>query len=43
MCKSYNVYVRFEIGFFSLLCALYLGASFPEKVRQCHGLVRTLG
>ena len=35
MC-TYNVYVRFVIGkFFSLLCALYHGASFHEKVQQC--------
>ena len=36
MCKSYNVYVRFEIGFFfSFFAPFTLGASFPEKVRQC--------
>ena len=46
MCKSYNVYVRFEIGFFfpslrplSWCVISRKSAAMP----QCHGLVRTLG
>ena len=31
MCKSYNVYVRFEIGFFSFFVPFILVHHFPKK------------
>jgi len=32
---TYNVYVRFVIGFFSFFAPFIMVRHFPEKVRQC--------